>query len=372
MSRVISYRKFNAFIERAVCKKGDVVVARYGALNYIMRETRENKKYALYKIVSRNIARYDSILLITAGIHGDEARGSLTLMRYAHKIFDYAHNRGVKLIVYPLINPSGFENETRYNMENDKGLSGNNDFIWYELKNGNLVDDLGSRDKFKKWHWSSDKKIAVPLPKETRAMHREMKQLFRERVDKIYPRVIGALDLHQDNDIDEIGAYQYAFGDTTIYQPILKKIDTLAPILKNKKIDDGFTCFLKKNSDGKKQCAESKIWDLKTNANGFVIDHDGSITDALHRLGVPYALTLEITHRTPQRTAEKIYLAWIYGIIDLIGLTGLDAIQGKSEERNKPYHTHTVLSTTAFDAEVRQTRKSYLIVKYKNRPDIPS
>ncbi|MBI2632908.1 MAG: hypothetical protein HYW78_00770 [Parcubacteria group bacterium] len=42
-----------------------------------------------------------------------------------------------------------------------------------------------------------------------------------------------------------------------------------------------------------------------------------------------------------------------------IGLTRLDAIQGKSEERNKPYYTHTVLSTAAFDAEVRQRSKSY-------------
>ncbi|MBI2633135.1 MAG: glycosyltransferase [Parcubacteria group bacterium] len=41
------------------------------------------------------------------------------------------------------------------------------------------------------------------------------------------------------------------------------------------------------------------------------------------------------------------------------GLTGLDAIQGKSEKWNKPYCNHTVLSTVAFDAEVRQTRKSY-------------
>ncbi|MBI2633591.1 MAG: hypothetical protein HYW78_04395 [Parcubacteria group bacterium] len=37
----------------------------------------------------------------------------------------------------------------------------------------------------------------------------------------------------------------------------------------------------------------------------------------------------------------------------------MDAIQGKSEKRNKPYCNYTVLSTAAFDAEVRQTRKSF-------------
>ncbi len=46
----------------------------------------------------------------------------------------------------------------------------------------------------------------------------------------------------------------------------------------------------------------------------------------------------------------------------MTGLTRLDAIQGKNEERNKPYCNHTALSTTVFDAEVRQTRKSCMKV----------
>ena len=44
----------------------------------------------------------------------------------------------------------------------------------------------------------------------------------------------------------------------------------------------------------------------------------------------------------------------------MAGLTRLDAIQGKSEERNKPYCNHTALSTAAFAAPGRQTGKSYL------------
>jgi succinylglutamate desuccinylase len=63
--------------------------------------------YDFFRIASRGIKRNDRIMLMRAGIHGDEVAGPLTIIQYFNRIFDYAHKRGVKLIIYPLGNPAG-------------------------------------------------------------------------------------------------------------------------------------------------------------------------------------------------------------------------------------------------------------------------
>src|SRR5262245_12233542 len=65
------------------------------------------------------------LLLITAGFHGDEVAGPLTLLEYFSEIVAYAQSRAVGLEVYPCLNPSGFEDGTRYNRSNEQP---NNDF----------------------------------------------------------------------------------------------------------------------------------------------------------------------------------------------------------------------------------------------------
>jgi len=59
-------------------------------------------------------------VLITAGFHGDEKAGPLTLLEHIAEIVDYAAARGVGLLVYPCINPSGFEVGSRYNRSGEK------------------------------------------------------------------------------------------------------------------------------------------------------------------------------------------------------------------------------------------------------------
>src|SRR5690242_3816345 len=59
-------------------------------------------------------------LVITSGFHGEEPAGPLTLCHYFEAIAAYARERGVGLRVYPCINPSGFEDGTRYNRSGEK------------------------------------------------------------------------------------------------------------------------------------------------------------------------------------------------------------------------------------------------------------
>ena len=59
---------------------------------------------------------------------GNNVRGIVAMgltvkpwLEYLTEIFERAHEAGIKLIVYPLGNPSGFDRGTRYNIDNDKG-----------------------------------------------------------------------------------------------------------------------------------------------------------------------------------------------------------------------------------------------------------
>ncbi|MBI5222297.1 MAG: succinylglutamate desuccinylase/aspartoacylase family protein [Candidatus Magasanikbacteria bacterium] len=270
------------------------------------------KSYDLIKISSRGIKKTDKIVLITAGIHGDETFGPLTLMKHIGQVFDYAHKRGVKLVIFPLNNPSGFEAGTRYNIENDHGTAGNNDFMRYVLPGGRMIDDLRTSDEFVSWVWSSDPWLKIKLPQETRALHREMKKLPLKRIKAV-------VDIHRDNYVPEPFTYQYSFGDFNVYAAILKKIKKLARILANVNVDSGYLNdpgFVPKVVKHGKEVDDEFI--PKSDKNGFIVRHDGSLTDLLYRLGTKYCIVVESTKGVKQSVADKVNLIWIEGAIDLV------------------------------------------------------
>ncbi len=233
--------------------------------------------------------------MICAGSHGEEISGPLTILKYGNKIIDYAHKNGLKVIIYPLLNPSGFEFGSRYNIDKDEGEAGNNDFLRYELEDGKIIDDLKNRNVFKKWYWSSDKKFKIKLPQETRLLHRLLKK------DPL-KQVVAAIDLHQDyiTKTRISAAYHYAYGKLEIYNNIIKKLQEILPILKNKNIGAGY------DDDA-----------LKSDKNGSIVRYDGSWPDLMYRLGTKHCVTVETTGKTPINIACKVNLIWIFGIIDL-------------------------------------------------------
>lgn len=266
----------------------DIIIEKYW-LQY------KNKKYPFLKIKSKDIGKKDAILLIRAGIHGDEIAGPLTILNYIHEIIDYAHKKNIKLIIYPLGNPSGFENGLRYNIDNDKGDVGNNDMVRYELKNNKIVDDIKNSKEFKKWYWSSDKKLKSKLPLETILFHKLLKK-------NPLPQIKGVIDLHQDYITPNLSAatYHYLFGNLEKYKKIIGQIKKIVPVIKNKKIGAGLTSA------------------MKTNKDGSIIRHDGVLPDLLYRIGVKYCVTVETSGTTHLNDAFKVNLIWIFGILDLI------------------------------------------------------
>lgn len=301
------YRQFLSKISESVEGREDMVLENCGTLNY--QKDGEESEYEFLKIRSGEIKPDDKILLIRAGIHGDEVAGPLTLMNHLREIFDYAGKKNVKLVVYPLGNPSGFANGIRYNIEGDKGEGGNNDFMRYELEDGKIVDDLGTGKDFKKWYWASDPKFEIKLPKETQIMHQELKKLPLNQI-------VGVIDLHQDYLMQNAfpSAYHYSFGDLNVYDEIIDKIEQIVPILKNTDTNTGFMVQLGKAGEVISSEGEA----VKSDERGFVVRHDCTLPDLLYRLGIKYCMTVETTGITPKDIADKVNLIWIYGIIDLI------------------------------------------------------
>jgi len=278
---------YNAELNRLAARRDDIRIERH-------RLKHRRGSYDFFRIASRSVEPTGRFMLIRAGIHGDEVAGPLTLIRYFDRLFDYAHKRGVNLIVYPLGNPAGYDVRQRYNGDDGDGSVFNNDFVRYELENGKRMDDIGRGAKFKRWYWSSDRRLNLDLPAETRLMH---DLLRRDPLENI----VAALDLHQDtiSRIDGAAAYHYAFGDLAVYGRIVEAIRKTVPVLAHKVIDAG-------QSSG-----------MRTDKEGFIVRHDGTLGDLMHRLGVMYTVTAETTGKTPLDTACRVNWLWIKGLVDL-------------------------------------------------------
>lgn len=216
-------------------------------------------------------------LVVTAGFHGDETAGPLTLLEHLPDLVAYARARGVGLTVYPCVNPSGFEACTRYNAS---GELPNNDFLRYQLPSGDWVGELTSSQAFERFE------LYRGGPKETQALREALEQL---------PPPDAALDIHQDPWTPGALSYAYTFGPREAYLPMVEETDALVPVARRSEVDD----------------------DVHTDGDGLIQLHDGSITDWYFRLGVPYTAALETTTATDMALCHQVNLTWLRGFVDL-------------------------------------------------------
>ena len=238
---------------------------------------------ASYPLLTATVPGRQSVL-VTAGFHGDEKAGPLTLLQHAPEIVAYARARDIGLRIYPCINPSGFEAHTRYNLSGERP---NNDFLEYEVEPGRWKGELRKGEPHLRWAPSR------AVAKETAALRKSLAAL---------PLPSASLDLHQDNFIHGALFYVYVFGDRNAYRPLLARSGAKVPILRDTVVDSG----------------HEPGTDVMAEADGAIECHDGSITDHYHRAGVPYVAAVETTTETPAETADEINLIWIYGFIDLV------------------------------------------------------
>jgi hypothetical protein len=241
-----------------------------------------------FAVVEEGEDRYDLLyaelpgprtVTITAGFHGDEVAGPLTLLEHLPAIVAHARSQGVGLRIYPCLNPSGFTDGTRYNRS---GEAPNNDFLRYEVAPGRWVGEL----------WSNEPILGFERfrqgPKETRALLADL-----EAADPPH----AALDLHQDPWLEGARSYAYILGDRAAYLPLAQATDRVVPLARRVEVDD---------DDG-----------VHSDEDGLIALHDGSVTDYFFRRGVPFAAALETTTRTPLERSHEVNLIWIRGFIDL-------------------------------------------------------
>lgn len=243
------------------------------------------------------------ILMVGAGIHGNEVAGPVSILRHGAHMFAAARDLGLAIVSYPLRNPSGYGCK-RYNADlpDEAVAMGNNDFLRYELSDGAIVDDLTGNDRpIRTWGWSSEPRFEAALPPETRLMHDLLRLEPLHQVDAV-------VDLHQDLITPHAPprAYHYAYGDVSIYADIVAAVDRVVPVWRARAISAGFV-------DGA----------LETDALGFIERHDGTWPDLMRRIGEAHgrrihAVTVETTGSTALDLACEVNRLWVCGLLEVM------------------------------------------------------
>jgi len=244
----------------------------------------KGKAYELFKIVADNHSQ--KTLLITSGFHGEEYNGPISLLEIIDEVIDYAKKKKVNLIIYPCVNPSGFDLRQRYNASSEEK---NNDFLRYEVKRGKWLDIVRPGQKFLRY------KIVFSPAKEVRALQKDLQKSGEVPV--------GVLDIHQDNELKKCDFYAYVLDKRDVYKKIMLKLDRLGRRCRNAK---------------PREVKEGYEFDDTINREGFIVTHDGTITDMFWRFGSVYSVVAETNTKTPLKKVAAINKLWVFGLLDLI------------------------------------------------------
>lgn len=245
---------------------------------------KEDKTYILYKIKINNKSK--RTLIITTGFHGEEFNGPISLSKIINEVIAYSKKKKVNLIIYPCINPSGFEHKRRYNLSKEKQ---NNDFIRYKTDRGWVGNLINKNEKF------IQIKIIKNQAKETLLLK---KDLFKQNIVPV-----AILDIHQDDDLLNSDFYAYIFDKSETYRKIMFLCDKFAKRASNAYATN-FDHFGREYSE-------------KIDGDGFLISHDGTLTDMFFQLGSEFSAVIEINIKTPLSTSKQINKTWIESLIDL-------------------------------------------------------
>lgn len=215
-------------------------------------------------------------LVVTAGFHGEEPAGPLTVLEHFGELAAYARKHDVALRVFPCVNPSGFERGERYNTS---GEHPNNDFIHYELSPGTFVEEVAPGAAFHAWH------LKDGGPKETQALRRELAR---------GPVPAAALDLHQDAWVRSPCFSAYYFGLPQPYRELVAQTVPHAKVAVHLPV----------------------YGDVQTDASGLIIHHDGSNSDWFWRRGTRHVAVVETSTKLPQANADAVNLTWLKRFVE--------------------------------------------------------
>ena len=92
-----------------MCKRKKILLTTLGMVG-------KNHEYSLYQITLGNPARAKRVICFSAGIHGDEESGPWTIIAFLKQLPRIpAH---LAIIIFPLVNPYGFDRHQYRNLDN--------------------------------------------------------------------------------------------------------------------------------------------------------------------------------------------------------------------------------------------------------------
>ena len=162
-------------------------------------------------------------VVITAGFHGDEKAGPLTLLEHVSEIVEYAAARDVALAIYPVREPVRVSRRTPATTSRASGPT-TTSFATKPRRAAGAASCATASGS------CGSRRPATAIPKETVALAREL---------DTRPPPQAALDLHQDNFIHGSLFYAYIFGDPASYRPMLARSGALVPVLRSSIVDSG-------------------------------------------------------------------------------------------------------------------------------------
>lgn len=202
---------------------------------------------------STRVSADSPLLMIMAGCHGEEPAPPLAIFTRYRRIAKAAEKHRVNLVVYPLVNPWGFERNARLNRE---GLNCNSQWIH---RNG--------------------ERVANEVTVISRDLRRRKPFLFAS--------------LHEDDDVQEEFSL-FSFGERAYERPLLKVGETYFPILRDGEYDG--------------VCVKGGV---------AYDHHDGSAEDMLFHRGCAFSCCTETPSRQPLPTRVRCNTDVILKLIEL-------------------------------------------------------
>lgn len=305
--------------EKVVEERPELTVNNF-TLDYSFGGRSTAKEFRFLEVATKDLSKTDNVLLIRAGIHGEERYSAVVLALVFSEVAAYAKEKRVGLITWPAANPWGLEIWQRYNPEYNRLLkrgepfSGNDDAIRYQLANGRWVSILNNRPRKVKWEWAD--RVAKRLPVESQFALDYTRELINRGMlgeEKLGsgPRIKAVFDGHNDhigeNEFEEPddglparGCYLYSFGQGQHFQKPFRKAEKIVPVIRSKRIDSG---------DGGK---------AYVNRYGEAIKYQGAWTELMWRLGAKYVVALETRDGNEVGEDKEIVLAFLKHLVDLV------------------------------------------------------
>lgn len=216
----------------------------------------QGEKFSLLKL---EFLKYKNrpLLVLMAGCHGEEPAPVVTLFKNYKLFWKQAKRLKVNLIIYPLINPWGFDRNIR-------------------------CDRIGINCNRTKVHEKTES-VAI-----------ETKTLIKD-LQRLKPKIFASL--HEDDETEK-EFYLYSFGDRKYEKPLVEVSKKHFPILK----------------DGK----HTTLYDKFKAKNGVVYNkYDGSIEDFIFHQGAKFSCCTETPSPQPLSKRIKCYVDIILKLIEL-------------------------------------------------------